>query len=442
MMVTPRFDPATLGLKLRPRGLGTSFQLPSAPPPILIDQGHDSGTRASPRRTKIWELSKHLHCSIIGTCLSTSELRQILSKTNFVCDGASDHELHGQGVRLAGQHDGAGKLLHKTLDKRHRLAISRLEKVKTAEEVRALWRDAVKRGDIPGAYWAVFTHPATTDVLVREVFGEVHMLSHLVGAANRADVRRLSALETENAKLQETLRRQQEQLRDGIISRDAKIQDLSALLARRIADTPADDSADGAASERATLSKLVADLDRRLASEAKRRAAAEKRVERSTDELRLERERRDAAERREDVLRDELEAVEANLAPAVTGGHETINPPAYLDGLSLLYVGGRPNQLSHLRAFGEQLGANFLHHDGGIDDRSGLLAGLVNRADVVMFPVDCVSHDAALMVKRLCRHAAKPYVPLRGAGMSSFVAALGRAEISGLRTGASAPMPV
>src|ERR1700687_1842784 len=114
-------------------------------------------------RTKIWELSKHLHCSIIGTCLSTSELRQILSKTNFVCDGASDHELHGQGVRLAGQHDGAGKLLHKTLDKRHRLAINQLEKAKTAEEVRALWREAVKRGDIPGAYWAVFTHPATND---------------------------------------------------------------------------------------------------------------------------------------------------------------------------------------------------------------------------------------------------------------------------------------
>jgi hypothetical protein len=441
MTVTPRFDPTTLGL-MRPRGLGTSFQLPPAPPPILIDQGHDSGTRASSRRTKIWELSKHLHCSIIGTCLSTSELRQILSKTNFVCDGASDHELHGQGVRLAGQHDGAGKLLHKTLDKRHRLAITQLEKAKTPEEVRALWREAVKRGDIPGAYWAVFTHPATNEALVREVFGEVHMLSHLVGAANRADIRRLSALEADNAALRETLRRQQEQLRDGITSRDAKIRDLSALLARRIADATGDAGPHDDGGERTTLRKLIGDIERRLTSEADRRASVEKRLERLTEELRLERERRAAAEHRGGVLRKELEAVEASFGPTATMDREVAELPAYLDGLSLLYVGGRPNQMSHLRAFGEQLGANFLHHDGGIDDRSGLLAGLVSRADVVMFPVDCVSHDAALMVKRLCQQAAKPYVPLRGAGMSSFVAALGRAEISGLRANASAAVPV
>jgi hypothetical protein len=99
-----------------------------------------------------------------------------------------------------------------------------------------------------------------------------------------------------------------------------------------------------------------------------------------------------------------------------------------MDGLSLLYVGGRPSQVSHLRALGEQLGVMFLHHDGGVEDRSGLLSGLVSRADVVMFPVDCVSHEAVASVKRLCRQTAKPYVPLRSAGLSSFVAALGRAN--------------
>jgi hypothetical protein len=435
MTAIPRSTPMAFALEPRPRDLWHSFQL-AAPSPELIQQANDDTDSSPARRTKIWELSKHLHCSIIGTCLSTGELRQVLGKTNFVCDGASDHDLHGQGVRLAGQHDGAGKLLHKTLDKRHRLAIKQFEKAKTEQEVRALWRDAVKRGDIPGAYWAAFTHPAATAALARDVFGEVHMLSHLVGAANRADIRRLSALEAENAELQETLRRQQAQLRDGITARDGKIRDLNALLARRIADAPADDSANDSASERATLTKLVGDLERRQTSEVGRRVAVEKRNERLAEELRLERERRVAAEHREEALREELAAVEDRLAP-IADDEDTASR-ARLDGLSLLYVGGRPNQVSHLRAFGEQLGADFLHHDGGIDDRSGLLAGLVSRADVVMFPVDCVSHDAALLVKRLCRQAAKPFVPLRGAGMSSFVAALGRAEIAGLRDNASA----
>ena len=48
-----------------------------------------------------------------------------------------------------------------------------------------------------------------------------------------------------------------------------------------------------------------------------------------------------------------------------------------------------------------------------------------------MFPVDCVSHEAVGTVKRLCRQAGKPYMPLRSAGIGSFVAALGRAAIIG-----------
>jgi hypothetical protein len=423
-------------MKLRAGAPAFSFQLAS--PPVLIRQAPDLEEPGTARRTKIWELSKHLHCSIIGTCLSTSELRQILHKVNFICSGISEHDLHGHGVILAGQDDASGKLLHKCLDKRHRVIIGQFEQAKTVAEVRAQWREAVKRGDIPGGYWAVLTHAATTEALVREVFGEVHMLSHLVGAANRADIRRLSELEAQNAELQETLRRQQEQLCEGITSRDAKIRDLSASLARRIAETPADAQA-GEASDHSMLTKLIGELERRLTSETNRRAAVETRLQRSLEELRHEQDRRSAAERRESVLRQELEAMEASLAPSAVAG--AADAPARLDGVSLLYVGGRADQVSHLRALTEQLGAGFLHHDGGIEDRSGLLAGLVSRVDVVMFPVDCVSHEAVLVVKRLCRQAAKPYVPLRSAGIGSFVAALNRDEVSALRGELNALMP-
>jgi hypothetical protein len=66
-----------------------------------------------------------------------------------------------------------------------------------------------------------------------------------------------------------------------------------------------------------------------------------------------------------------------------------------------------------LRMLAEQSGATFLHRDGGIDDRSGLLASLVARADRIFFPVDCVSHNAVAAVKRGARHLGKPCVPLR-----------------------------
>src|SRR5262247_1940920 len=58
---------------------------------------------ADTRRTRIWEISRNLHCSIVGTCLSNAELRHILVKLGVTgAEAASDHELHEKGVLIAG----------------------------------------------------------------------------------------------------------------------------------------------------------------------------------------------------------------------------------------------------------------------------------------------------------------------------------------------------
>src|SRR5262249_15553997 len=95
----------------------------------------------------------------------------------------------------------------------------------------------------------------------------------------------------------------------------------------------------------------------------------------------------------------------------------------------LLYVGGRAHQMPQLRALAERSGASFLHHDGGIDDRSGLLEAQVSRADVVFFPVDRVSHNAVATVKRVALYKGEPYVALRSSGLTSLAAALRRISV-------------
>ena len=102
---------------------------------------------------------------------------------------------------LAGQKNEGAKFLQKALDRRHSAALSRYSRAKDATTLLAQWQESLKQGDIPGAYWAALTHPAATDELVKRVFGDVHMLSHLVGAANRADIRRLRELGQANATL-------------------------------------------------------------------------------------------------------------------------------------------------------------------------------------------------------------------------------------------------
>jgi hypothetical protein len=86
-----------------------------------------------------------------------------------------------------------------------------------------------KQGDIPGPYWAALTHPATTQDIVSRIFAGVHMLSHVVGTANRADIRRLRQLEADNVLLAANVERQQRQLYEGFVERDRTIRELNEI---------------------------------------------------------------------------------------------------------------------------------------------------------------------------------------------------------------------
>jgi hypothetical protein len=399
----------TVGPLFREPNLSTKLQ--ETPPAVTV-------------RRRIWEFTTHLHCSMIGTCLSTSELRHILHKLGIKeATTASEHDVHARGVLIASQRQGGAKLLHKALDRRHRVSINQFGKAKATEEVRALWKERMQCGEIPGAYWAALTHPATDDALLRKIFGDVHMLSHLVGAASRADIHRLRQLEYEKAELENKIGRQQQQLRDAVVSRDATIQELRRALEERIVHERTSATEHCSAPYQRVLADLTVDLKRRLATAETRSRRLEHQLQTCRSALEDERHAHAEINSRERALREEFAEVEA----ALTGITETgsADPrPLRLPDLTLLYVGGRPAQIGHLREFAERSGAIFLHHDGGIEERSGILQGLVSRAHAVLFPVDCVSHSAMLLVKRICRQSGKPIMALRSAGLASFCAAL------------------
>jgi hypothetical protein len=390
-------------------------------------EGVEAASTPSGRR-RLWDFDTHLHCSIIGTCLSTAELRQIFVKLGRTeATTASEHDLHASGVLLAHQRQQGGKLLHKALDRRHRIWINQFAKAKTAEEVRALWQQAVRRGEIPGAYWATLTHPATTEPLLRDVFAEVHMLSHLVGAANRADIRRLRLLEEAKAELEAKVERQQRQLCSAVVSRDATIRELCRTLEMQIGHEGSGAEFSSETQSR-VLDDLAGDLKRRLATAEARCERLERLLEVCRADPAAERRVHTQIVKRERELRKELAEVDTTLREIV---EITAEPqPPRLSNLTLLYVGGRQAQIGHLREFAERSGAVFLHHDGGVEERGGVLQGLASRADAVLFPVDYVSHAAMLLVKRICQQSGKPILPLRSAGLTSLCAALNRLAIS------------
>jgi hypothetical protein len=419
----------------------TNFRAATVLPPLIrldrrtdvLLRAHVPSDAASPaRRSKIWELADTLHCSIIGTCLSNAELRHALARLGVNgIEAADDHELHVVGVMLAGRRDAGAKMLQRALDRRHALAIKQYGKAKDEDALRRLWDESMRSSDIPGAYWALLSHPVATETIVKKAFQDVHMLSHLVGAANRADIRRLRQLEQENGALNEKLHRQQQQLRDGFTSRDETIRQLNALLARQPSAEGASADREGGQEDAAcageeTSRNVVADLNRKLGQETTRRERLEQRLSAMSAAMKKTSAALQTAEGERDALRRELESLEDHIAgllqPATDEGETALE----LSARTMLYVGGRPNQIPQLKSLVERTGARFLHHDGGIEHSSSLLPGLISRADVLLFPIDCISHDAVATLKRLCRQLEKPYLPLRTASLATLASSLAR----------------
>jgi hypothetical protein len=328
-------------------------------------------------------------------------------------------------VSAVGQNGDVAKRIQKALDHRHSLALNRFREAAATSDLLRQWNEAMNGKDIPGAYWALLTHPLTTDELAKRAFGDLHMLSHLLGAANRADIHKLRLLEEQKTVLEEKLSRQQDKLREAIAGRDARIRELSDTLSARIerenevtgreADCPLEHSA---------LDRLIADLRKQLDCESRRRERAEQRLVELTEARAADARARMTSEREARELSEELAAVEASLAVLVHDHGAQIACDTDLSSWTILYVGGRPHQVARLRALVERASGKFVHHDGGLEERDSLLAGLVRRAHIAAFPVDCISHSAAQSLKQLCRQAGKPFLPLRSSSMASLLQGL------------------
>lgn len=411
------------------RGLAAG---PAALAPACCQPAAAAPAAPARRRTRLAELDAHFHCSVIGTCLGTAELRRLVPRLAGLERGhASDVEIHHEAVRLAMAGGAGAKALQKALDERHAAAVRRFAACKDSAALAVQWRAALASGDIPSAYWALMTHPDATVALRQEAFGEVHMLSHLVGAANRADIRRLVELEAENGRLRAKAERQQLRLQDlgtrhrAVLERLAEAQ---ARAPREDVHTPASAGEIGPGSDLDALREACAGREALALLHDSRREAAERRA--AEAEAAANAGRRELAALRAELRasRAETEALEhallaASLPDGTDAGQATL---ASLQGRSVLYVGGRPGARQALKTLVETAGGRFHAHDGGIEDRKGLLDGAVARADLVVFPVDCIDHDSMSRLKRLCAQHGIPYRPLRSAGVASFIEATAR----------------
>ncbi|AKU94415.1 Membrane protein involved in colicin uptake [Labilithrix luteola] len=388
-------------------------------------------------RRRIWQVDPRMHCAVVGTCLALTDLHALARRARWRLDtSVSAYDVHSWFVDYMAFPNELSKLADKELEKRHRVTAKPFRRARTEAELEAVWKEVCAKGQIAGAFWGAMSHPRCSEALQWRLFGEVHMLSHLVGSSRRGDACRIHELEIANAALDERLVQSKQDHR-AVVKERKKLEEDLALRTRDLerAEWRSRKALEkiAALEEVSTSGQLQArvdDLALRL-TEAHSRAVAVEALLAETRVL-LEEARREGAAASEQVreLTAENQALEIELATSVTcplqqmseDDEDQVGPA--LHGKRILCVGGRSNLVQYYRALVERRGGEFLHHDGGLEESLDAVTRALTTVDAVVCPIDCVSHAACLKVKRACKHLAKQFIPLRSSGLSSFARCL------------------
>ncbi len=377
------------------------------------------------QRKKIWNLERRFHCSVAGTCFTLMEMRRFCRKGHISTKGdVSDYDLHINFVAILADARTA-RPAAKYLDRKYKTTIHYFEQADSAQHLQRLWNEAVSKGEIAAAFWAILTHPRTSETLLFQVYGEVHMLSHLSGASVRLDMQELTQLRQRIPKLKQALSRSCAALLDRTRQKDEIIEALN----KRLHKAFQNEKKRLQAEEKIRWlenNQTLRHLQNQLTESVNALENANLRAERAEKEALKQRQinnthqaQNKCIEHKLLALKSECSALENTLENILS----TQKMPCHkidLAGRCILYVGGRNRLCTHFRTLVEQQNGRFIHHDGGREENPQRLDALLSHVDAVLCPMDCISHDAVNRIKRNCKRNGKHFSLLPHASLSAF----------------------
>ncbi|MCE4536049.1 DUF2325 domain-containing protein [Pelomonas sp. P7] len=382
-----------------------------------------SPATAGSRRRRLWELGGHAHCPVIGVCLPLERVRQLARKHLALQGDEDDYTLHCSLVTAAARRNAVAEALQRELEQRFALDVRQAARAKCRDSLTTWWRGRAVQGEIAGALWATLTHPRCDEGLEMRVLGQVHMLQHQLGAAQRVDMARHRELAAEHQALLRDYAEVQQRVTAWTAERAREQQAWEAETVRHRAAVVA-------------LRTRLAQAEEALQQwQAARPDLPEREALRARLAEQLERNR---------VLQREVSRLAARPAALAASGEAAQAPAVIDDGRApapvtlehrvVLCVGGRSGSVPQYRQAVEGCGAQFLHHDGGDEHKPAQLEPQLAAADLVICQTGCISHDAYWRVKDHCKRHGKRCVFVDTPSRSAFERALARAT-SGEATG-------
>ena len=384
-----------------------------------------SKTRTS--QQKSWMINLSFKCPVIGTCLSLDEQKKILKKTGYSTKNLSPYKLHQILVESLENENDISIRIDAYLNRKFHREISKYLYLEESAFLKE-WKAHFEKGLIEGLFWVAATRADLSLSAIWSIFGDIHMQMHFNSEQNRKERQNLAYQMEENRKISQRLEKII-QINRGIKKEKERLEkELSELSSAHLFLKKERDSLETELKEfqKKNLVNTLRDENCLLQVKIEELSEAIKDDKQKVKFLKdqnnkllskLDRQRQINSD-----LRKEVDRVTNQISTSDQPDDE--HPSFDLGNKRILIVGGIIKFEAFYRKLIEERGGIFEYHDGYMNGGSNGLENLVRRADVILCPVNCNSHNACSMVKRLSKKYEKPVNMLGNSSLSSISQAL------------------
>ena len=386
-----------------------------------------AGAGPAPGRLRFWEIENMLVCPVVGLCLSQKEQRQILKKAGVKFKKRDEFEIHEILVACASDENRISRRIDRMLLRTHGSRAQPLYELDAAVFER-LWKSFFAEGDVGLALWVAASRTDLSTAFRREVFGDVHMAMH-GNAEHQARLKR--QITGQKKKIEEKTRQAREAVQENrtlaaeaavlrrerveLVRRLEAAEEQNRVLREKLSRATEETAARGLAAENRRMAQELEALGETLGQREAMLAESEARLCKAQKEI--------------GRWKASLEAIQAEARAFLksVGAMQACDAscPAFdLCRKRVLVVGGMSRISGFYRELVEDVGGVFEYHDGYTKNGVTALENRLRRADMVLCPVNCNSHSACALVKKLGKKHNKPVHMLSGASLNAVSRAL------------------
>ncbi len=430
---------------------------------MVVGKGAGNGTGAGKRR--IWEFQSFTTCRVLGLSFDEKELKKIFKELKLSHDNLypTAFKMHQHLAQVCGTQNQHAKRIEKMLDRqfaayKNKTGIAEPQKICDFIECNngaEAGGDTFKDVPISALIW--FAARNVTDktngngnskAIETRIYTALHLREHQAlrfyddlsrklpgGKAENVMKELRTALET-NDKLQRNYKRL-EQKREELISerealREDKIRIIHELEEQRRLNGRLRREIDEAGGE--SMLEQVNSMKKEQAFLREER----KRLNRENAALvKISSSNFNVVNTREG-MKMAMAGVGGKFAASACGSRDNTDGGSpdelsQLKDIRVAYVGGVESLESCYKQMVESFGCPFCYHCGHCEGGKKAIEGIVDKNDVVFCPIDINSHNACLLVKRVCKMRDKPCYFLRSSGVSALKRGLANfaAEVCG-----------